>query len=307
VLLRGVVRGRRAVRPRPADDAACVHRFQQQPASFSPRFGTEHYYISGVFLLKMSFLLLSESLLLLALLAASSHGLTPLRMQPLGAYCSGDGAADGGNASDCGETTPIMWHGELVMVERHQNFRVRRQHFPAVGTIGNDVLIDGVPGSKEMSFVSATVVNGTGGTATLWLFGTNNAAVDGGQPRTQVHTFWSSDPALGPSSWKTAKVLQLPQNGTAPDWWTAFNTSPTKAKLGGKDVYALAIELGSPSALIGERFTSVFAMCEDCASTGDLSKGWHVLDPHSHIYRVDRYSACPTLRWYDGYFYLITL
>ena len=64
---------------------------------------------------------------------------------------------------------------------------------------------------------------------------------------------------------------------------------------------------GSPSALIGERFTSVFAMCEDCASTGDLSKGWHVLDPHSHIYRVDRYSACPTLRWYDGYFYLITL
>ena len=121
----------------------------------------------------------------------------------------------------------------------------------------------------------------------MWLFGTNDAETEGGKPRTQVHTFWSSDPALAPSSWKTAKILQLPQNGTAPPgaymvpWWTAFNTSPTKAKLGewaracvlqrvvvvvvaivhvsiqwshtytpvsvgGKDVYVLAIELGSP-------------------------------------------------------------
>ena len=50
----------------------------------------------------------------------------------------------------------------------------------------------------------------------------------------------------------------------------------------------LAIELGSPSALIGQRFTSVFATCDDCASSGDLSSGWTVLDPHTHIYRKDR-------------------
>lgn len=40
---------------------------------------------------------------------------------------------------------------------------------------------------------------------------------------------------------------------------------------------------------------------------GDLSQGWSILDPATHIYRKDRYSACPTLRWYRGYFYLITL
>jgi hypothetical protein len=95
---------------------------------------------------------------------------------------------------------------------------------------------------------------------------------------TQVHVFWSSDRALSTASWHTATILQLPQNGTQNPhdppyivpWWTAFNTSPTKGKLGGRDAYFLAIELGSPSALIGVRFTSVFAVCYACASTGDL-------------------------------------
>lgn len=61
--------------------------------------------------------------------------------------------------------------------------------------------------------------------------------------------------------------------------------------------FVLAIELGSPSNLIGQRFTSVFAACESCATSGDLSQGWHLLDTSTHIYRKDRYSACPTLRW----------
>ena len=101
------------------------------------------------------------------------------------------------------------------MVEHHQNFRVRRQHFPAIGTTSNEMLVSGVPGSKDVAFVSATVVNGTaGGADTLWLFGTNNVEMDGGKPRTQVHAFWSSDPALSLGSWKTSKILQLAQNGT---------------------------------------------------------------------------------------------
>jgi len=71
--------------------------------------------------------------------------------------------------------------------------------------------------------------------------------------------------------------------------------------------FVLAIELGSPSTIIGQRFTSVFAACPTCAASGDLSGGWALLDVPTHIYRRDRYSACPTLRWYAGYFYLITL
>eukprot|EP00658_Telonema_sp_P-2_P036810 TRINITY_DN26552_c0_g2_i1.p1 TRINITY_DN26552_c0_g2~~TRINITY_DN26552_c0_g2_i1.p1 ORF type:complete len:255 (-),score=49.50 TRINITY_DN26552_c0_g2_i1:134-898(-) len=109
-------------------------------------------------------------------------------------------------------------------------------------------------------------------------------------------------------------VLQLPHSGSPPkppSWdsksWTGFNTSPARGVLNGTDVFVLAIELGSPAALIGTRFTSVFAICEQCARTGDLSAGWTILDPTSHIYRRDRYSACPTLRYFNGYFYLVTL
>ena len=67
------------------------------------------------------------------------------------------------------------------------------------------------------------------------------------------------------------------------------------------------IELGSPTALIGVRFTSVFAVCYGCVDADDLSAGWEVLDPADHIYTKARYSACPTIRWFDGWFYLVTL
>jgi hypothetical protein len=126
--------------------------------------------------------------------------------------------------------------------------------------------------------------------------------ITGARARTQVQTFWSSDPKLSPASWKTATILQLPNNGThvpppaapwAVTWWTAFNTSPTRAQLNGEDVFVLAIELGGPAKLVGERFTSVFAVCKECAVTGDLSKGWTVLDPTTHVYIKAHYSACP--------------
>lgn len=129
--------------------------------------------------------------------------------------------------------------------------------------------------------------------------------ITGAPGRTQVQSFWSSDPKLSPASWKIATIIQLPSNGT--HLWTAFNTSPTRAKLNGEDVFVLAIELGGPAKLVGVRFTSVFAVCKECAVTGDLSKGWTVLDPTTHIYIKAHYSACPTLRYYDGYFYLITV
>lgn len=44
------------------------------------------------------------------------------------------------------------------------------------------------------------------GEPTLWLFGTNDDAMQGGKSRTQVHTFYSSDPALGASSWKVGTL-----------------------------------------------------------------------------------------------------
>lgn len=239
-------------------------------------------------------------------------GAGQIAMKPLGVYCGGVGQDV---SASCDETTPIMWHGNLAMVEHHSAFRVRFQNVSNVPPGNNSILCPLVPESNEVSFASASVVEDT-----LWIFGTNDKDSDGGKSRTQVHAFWSKDPGLAASSWSHSIILQLPQNGTHDPtkpswmvgWWTAFNTSPTKGKLAnGTDAWVLAIELGSPSSLIGARFTSVFAACTSCvgtvASEPDLSKGWEVLDPTTHIYRKDRYSACPTLRWYKGYYYLVTL
>eukprot|EP00729_Bicosta_minor_P015843 gene15843-3848_t len=258
-------------------------------------------------------------LLLLSLVYAVSgtgSGSGPLKMEAIGAYCSGfDVDPAGLNGTGCSETTPFLWHGQLHVAEHHSEFRIRRQALPgcdttvaadAEGGCDNSIVIQRVPGTKGIAFVSATVNENKDGEPTLWLFGTNDDAMQGGKSRTQVHTFYSSDPALGASSWKSSMILQFKQSGSDPKpptpswqvpWWTAFNTSPTKGVLNGKDVW-----LGTPEPLIGVRFTSVFAVCESCAEpAGDLSKGWSVLDPDTHIYRKDRYSACPTIRYYNGH------
>ena len=120
--------------------------------------------------------------------------LKPLLMEELGAYCE-----------DCAETTPILWppgDDGLVMVEHHQGFRVRNQRHNGAGN--NSMICPLVPSSEDIAFVSAIVVN-----VTLWLFGTNNLATTTGHPRTQVHAFWSSDPALRGESWKHSVALQL--------------------------------------------------------------------------------------------------
>ena len=36
-------------------------------------------------------------------------------MEPLGVYCGG---FDEPSSGDCSETTPIVWHGQLAMVEQ---------------------------------------------------------------------------------------------------------------------------------------------------------------------------------------------
>ena len=169
-------------------------------------------------------------------------GAGPLRMKPIGAYCA-----------DCEETTPFLWNGTLHTVEHHSSFRIRKQALP--GCVGaacdNRMVIENIPATDKVSFVSALVVD-----KTLWLFGTNDAEGPGGayHARTQVRTFWSATPEVA-SSWRTALVMQLPTKGdklnSAIPWYTAFNTSPHKGTLDSKPVYALAIELGSPDPLIG--------------------------------------------------------
>jgi hypothetical protein len=213
----------------------------------------------------------------------------PLLMAPAGAYCA-----------DCDEATPFLWNNQLYVAEHHSSFRIRKQALPGCSgaACDNSMMIENIPDTSNVSFVSALVVG-----KTLWLFGTNN---DEKPPvyhaRTQVRTFWSATPEVA-SSWKTSTVLQLPTTGKGV--YTSFNTSPHKGMLNGKPVYALAIELGSPSSIVGVPFTSAIAVKD--ATDDDLSTGWRLLDPTKSIYRTDRYSACPTLRFFGGWWYVITL
>ena len=95
------------------------------------------------------------------------------------------------------ETTPIMWHGRLIHVEKvggnlivlpHDQrqsvgsyFRIRQQALLGVGN--NDVLVPKIPGSRFLSYANALSVERAGtngaGNDTLYVFGTNDCAVTG--------------------------------------------------------------------------------------------------------------------------------
>ena len=132
----------------------------------------------------------------------------------------------------------------------------------------------------------------------LWITGTSSN-------RSQVHVFWSRDPLLRPESWAHAVIHQFPPG------LTVCNTSPAMEEPGGKSVVVVAMELGTPAAVRGDGFASIFAVCEGCVAeevpASPTISGWQLLDPATHIYTKARCSACPTLRWFAGYWCVIVL
>jgi hypothetical protein len=85
--------------------------------------------------------------------------------------------------------------------------------------------------------------------------------------------------------WNHSIALQLPLN------YAAWNTDVTEGP-GGYSF--MAIELNAPADIVGNPFTSVFAK----TTSDDLSRGWELLDPTTHVYTKERYVryqswACP--------------
>lgn len=75
-----------------------------------------------------------------------------------------------------------------------------------------------------------------------------------------------------------------------------YNTSCCK----GKDGYVLAIEIGGKHPAVGRAFTIIFATSQDLMH-------WELMDMMEVSYSRERYTACPVLRYYDGYYYMIYL
>lgn len=91
-------------------------------------------------------------------------------------------------------------------------------------------------------------------------------------------------------SWSQSTALVLPQD------IAIYNTSVCKSP----DGYVMAIEIGGSNPMVGVPFTCIFALSADLLN-------WTLLPTQEHCYARDRYTACPTLRWYDGWYYMIYL
>ena len=77
--------------------------------------------------------------------------------------------------------------------------------------------------------------------------------------------------------------------------WGMYNNSVCRAD----DRYVMAIELGEPPEEVGERFTMRFAESDDLLD-------WRILPP-DRVFAKDRYTACPAVRYLDGFVYMIYL
>jgi hypothetical protein len=112
----------------------------------------------------------------------------------------------------------------------------------------------------------------------MWVFGVDSW--DG----ENIAVFRSNDL----EQWEQHSALKLPG-------WGLFNTSVCK----GGDRYVMAIEVGRPPEVVGVPFTMRFAESKNLLD-------WKLL-PAECVYTKERYSACPALRFLDGWFYMLYL
>ena len=225
-----------------------------------------------------------------------------------------------------GETTPFMWHGDLLLVEsvgyntvvpftkpvyencteyaatgspwndtRCPYFRIRRMEFDSsYTTVADTVVTAYVPGTADMSFCNAIMRNETG-VATLWVFGTNNDQRWGGAPRSQVHAFWTTDLV----TWNHSVALNI-ANFTS-SMSGAYNVDVTSRPDG---TSVMALEPAGPCSG-GDQCASYFAECLMCGS--DISHGWELLDGTKYTAAAMGEVDNPTIRYMpDGYYYLVT-
>lgn len=100
----------------------------------------------------------------------------------------------------------------------------------------------------------------------------------------KIQVFWSKDL----EKWSSKPALILPG-------WGIYNTSVCK----GPESYIMAFEIGKPPEETGVAFTTRFAESSDLLN-------WK-LTPSECVYSKERYTACPALRFLDGFYYMVYL
>lgn len=176
----------------------------------------------------------------------------------------------------CGlaETIPIVYKDRLYSFEyMHQDYRdnvLGRSYFRFVDVATGKLT---APFAEGYHLGSAFVENNR-----AYVYGVEKW---GGET---VHVFWSDDLKI----WNHQTALNLPG-------WSIYNNSVCKNDSG----YTMALEIKEPAELAGQPFTICFARSNHLFN-------WEIA-PTECVYSKEKYTACPALRFYDGYYYMVYL
>ncbi len=175
---------------------------------------------------------------------------------------------------DMVETTPVVFHDRLY------RFEYVRPGYQANKTGDSYFHFIDVETGKATPAFAPTFDLGCAYAedGTMWVFGVDNW--DG----ENILVFRSNDL----EHWEKHPALKLPG-------WGLFNTSVCKAD----NRYVMAIEVGKPPEVVGVPFTMRFAESKNLLD-------WSLL-PKECVYTKERYSACPAMRFLDGWFYMTYL
>ena len=180
------------------------------------------------------------------------------------------------------EATPFVWHDELYLFEwvrsdewTHNGNEVGYYHIVRADD-GEEVSKFG----NHHAFGCCYEENGT-----VYVHGVRGSS----GWTNQVDVFWSDDMV----HWQMRPAF------TVPDDMFVFNTSVCKDD----DGYVMAIEVGTENGshpVIGCNYTNVYARSKDLFN-------WELLPMDTYIFTPEQYSACPSIRYFNGYYYIIFL
>lgn len=181
------------------------------------------------------------------------------------------------------ESTPVVWNGKLLRFEWVRSNKWGKYEGWTMD-IGCYHFVDmdteeeyGVRFAYDHSFGSAYVENDT-----MYVNG-----VRGGDGGTNIIDFYESKDL---ENWELTGTLEIPED------LHIFNTSCCKDA----DGYTLAIEINGNPDIVGRGFTMIFAKSKDL-------RNWEVLPMDQYVFDKERYTACPVIRYYDGFYYMIHL
>lgn len=181
------------------------------------------------------------------------------------------------------ESTPFVWNDELMIFEwiRADSWAHNGNEIGCYHIVNLEKDTEYAPFGYDHAFGSAYEEGGT-----VYVHGVKGS--DGWT--NQIDMFWSSDL----ENWQEKKAVIC-----VPEDMCVFNTSVCKDR----DGYVMAIEVGTETSshpVIGCNFTMVFAKSKDLFN-------WELLPIEDYIYSPERYTACPSIRYFDGYYYMVNL